>query len=274
MEPALLREAATLAERGVACALAVVVETRGSVPGKVGATMLVTADGTSRGTVGGAGLEERVRKLCRDALAAGRGGVHAFDLANWKEDGLDSVCGGTVTVAISVVDAVPHLLLVGGGHCAQALARLCDHLGYGYTVVDSRPAFASEDLFPKARAVLCGDPADFIRLAEDLSAFSHCYLLGHSHHEDGAALVALLERGFPGVIGVIGSRSKMRAFRERAAERGIPEGAFARVRSPIGVDVGARTPAEIGVAVAAEIIHDLRKAAPRSAAERRTEPFP
>jgi len=140
--------------------------------------------------------------------------------------------------------------------------------------VDSRPAFASEELFPHARAVHGGDPAEFIRLAEDLSAFSHCYLLGHSHHEDGAALVALLERGFPGVIGVIGSRSKLRAFRERARERGIADAAFARVRSPIGVDVGAQTPAEIGVAVAAEVIRDVRAASPSRPAERETEPFP
>lgn len=264
-----------MAERGVACALAVVVETRGSVPGKTGATMIVTADGTSRGTVGGAGLEERVKRLCRDALAAGAGGVHTFDLAAWKHDGLDSVCGGTVTVAISLVDPVPHLLLVGGGHCAQALAKLCDHLDYGHTVVDSRAAFASDDLFPNARAVLCGDPAEFIRLAEDLSSFSHAYLMGHSHHEDGAALIALLERSFAGAIGVIGSQAKMHAFRERARERGISESALERVRSPIGIDVGAQTPAEIGVAVAAEVIRDVRASRVMTrGAQRHPEPLP
>src|SRR5438067_2673038 len=113
--------------------------------------MLVTADGTSQGTVGGAGLEERVKRLCVDALRSGRpGGAHTFDLASWKEGGLDSVCGGTATVAISVVAAVPHVLLVGGGHCSRALASVLDVLGYGYTVVDSRPAFAEG--FPRARA--------------------------------------------------------------------------------------------------------------------------
>lgn len=255
VEPGLLREAASLAERGVACALAVVVETHGSVPGKAGSMMLVTADGTSRGTVGGAGLEERVKKLCRDALASGKGGVHQFDLANWKDGGLDSVCGGTVKVAVHVVRAAPHLLLVGGGHCAQALAKVCDVLGWGYTVVDSRRAFASEDLFPRARAIATAEPARFVREAEELP-FSHVYVLGHSHHEDGDALIALLERGFGGVVGVIGSKSKMRAFEERARERGLStEG----VRSPIGVDVGAETPAEIAVAVAAEIVQDVHR---------------
>ncbi|MFA5862726.1 MAG: XdhC/CoxI family protein [Candidatus Thermoplasmatota archaeon] len=272
MEPGLLRQAADLAERGVACAVAVVMETRGSVPGKLGATMLVTADGTSRGTVGGAGLEERVKRLCRDALASGTGGMHTFDLAAWKQEGLDSMCGGTVAIAISLVNPVPHLLIVGGGHCSQSLAKLCDHLDYGYTVVDSRAAFASDERFPNARAVLCGDPSEFIRLAEDLSTFSHAYLIGFSHQEDGAALIALLERGFSGIIGVIGSRAKMHAFRRSALERGIAESAIARVRSPIGVDIGAQTPAEIGVAVAAEVIRDVRLGGGSGGTARRVPP--
>lgn len=254
VEPGILRQAAELAERGVACALAVVVATTGSVPGKAGATMLVTVDGTSRGTVGGAGLEERVKAHCREALRRGVGGVHTFDLANWKPQGLDSVCGGTVTVAVSVVKPVPHLLLVGGGHCTLALAQVADVLGWGYTVVDSRPEFASAERFPRARALHARVPAEWVREAEDFSLYSHAYLLGHSHREDGDALLALLERGFPGVVGAIGSRAKLHAFRERAAARGL---ALDRVRCPIGVDVGAKTPAEIAVAVAAEVIQDL-----------------
>lgn len=256
MQPSLLREAASLAERGVACALATVVAATGSVPGKVGATMLVTVDGTSRGTVGGAGLEERVKKLCVDALQRGAGGVHRFDLANWKPDGLDSVCGGAVDVAIHLVRPTPHLLLVGGGHCAQALARVCDLLEWSYTVVDSRAEYASADAFPRARALLHATPAEAIAREEDLTRYSHAYVMGHSHHEDGDALCALLARGFPGVIGVIGSRAKMRTFAQRATEQGL---SAARVRSPIGLDVGSETPAEIAVAVAAEVIRDVKR---------------
>jgi xanthine dehydrogenase accessory factor len=252
MESALLREAAELAEGGVACALAVVVDAHGSVPGKPGATMLVTADGTSRGTVGGAGLEERVKKLCVDALRSGTpGGAHTFDLAHWKPSGLDSVCGGTVTIAICVVAPVPHVLLVGGGHCARALASVLDVLGYGYTVIDSRAAFVED--YPRARATHVGAPAEFVRRAEDLP-YSHAYVMGHSHHEDGDTLIALLERGFAGRICVIGSRAKMHAFSERAAARGLSTNG---VRSPVGIDIGAQTPPEIAVAVAAEIIRDI-----------------
>lgn len=258
MRPSLLREAADLSERGVPSALAVVVATTGSVPGKVGAAMLVTLDGASRGTVGGAGLEEKVKALCREAIRAGKGGVRSFDLARWKEGGLDSVCGGTVEVAIHVLQPVPHLLLVGGGHCSLALARVLDLLEWGYTVVDSRPAFADPERFPRARAVHAARPADLVRAEEDLSRFSHAYLLGHSHEEDGDALVELLSRGYSGVVGVIGSRSKLHAFRERGVARGLSVQAFERVRCPIGVDVGATTPEEIAVAVAAEVVADAK----------------
>lgn len=255
MDPTLLREAADLADRGVACALAVVIEATGSVPGKPGATMLVTVDGTSRGTVGGAGLEERAKALCREAILRGEGGVHRFDLANWKPAGLDSVCGGTVTLAVSVVRAAPHLLLVGGGHCTEALAKVADVLGWSYTVVDSRAEFVAAERFPRARRLVAATPADLVRAEADLGNYSHAYLLGHSHHEDGEALLALLERGFPGILAAIGSRAKMHAFSERAAARGLDA---SRVRCPIGVDVGAQSPAEIAVAVAAEIVRDLR----------------
>lgn len=258
MRPSLLREAADLSERGVPSALAVVVATRGSVPGKVGAAMLVTIDGTSRGTVGGAGLEEKVKALCREALRTGAGGVHAFDLARWKEGGLDSVCGGTVEVAIHVLQPVPHLLLVGAGHCSLALARVLDLLEWGYTVVDSRPAFATPERFPRARAVHPVLPRALVAAEEDLSRYSHAYLLGHSHEEDGDALLELIARGFPGAVGVIGSRSKLHAFRERGKARGLPSSAFDGVRCPIGVDVGATTPEEIAVAVAAEVVADAK----------------
>lgn len=230
--------------------------------------MLVTVDGTSRGTVGGAGLEERVKRLCVEALQRGAGGVHTFDLARWKDEGLDSVCGGTVEIAISVVKPTPHLLLIGAGHCSRALAQLCEILDWGYTVVDSRAAFATEQSFPGAREVACGSTAGYIEGHEDLTRFTHVYVMGHSHHEDGEALLALVKRGYPGVIGVIGSRSKMHAFAERAGERGL---SLEGVRSPIGLDIGSETPAEIAIAVAAEIVRDIKGREPASDSIRKVE---
>lgn len=260
MEARIARRVGELADEGAAFAICTVARAVGSVPGKVGSVMLVRADGLSEGTVGGAGLEEKVRAAALAALASGQGTIARFDLANWKPEGLDSVCGGTVEVAIDVVNPPPHLLLFGGGHCAKALADVCDVLGWRYAVVDERAEFASRERFPRATDLAGGvDPAAWAAQA-DLSRFSHCYLLGHSHHVDTAILVAALPR-FSGFFGVIGSKAKRVSMFERARKAGVDDALLARVKCPIGLDIGAESPAEIAVAVAGEILAGRR--APR-----------
>jgi xanthine dehydrogenase accessory factor len=238
-------------------AVCVVAKAHGSVPGKAGATMLVHPDGSTEGTVGGAGLEERVRKAALACLAQGKGDLLTFDLANWKPQGLDSVCGGSVMVAIDVVAPPPHLLLIGGGHCAKALADVCDVLGWRYTVVDARAEFADAQRFPRAVATHGGMPPAEWAAKADLAPYSHLYLLGHDHHLDTATLVAALPR-FQGKVGVIGSQAKRQSMFERARKAGIEDKDLARVRCPIGLDIGAETPAEIAVAVAAEVLQQFK----------------
>ncbi len=257
MEPRIARRVGELAALGEPFAVCTVVKAQGSVPGKLGAAMIVRRDGSTEGTVGGAGLEENVRRAGLEAIARGTGDLHAFDLASWKTTGLDSVCGGTVHVAIDVVAPAPHLLLLGGGHCAKAIADVCDVLGWAYTVVDARAEFATPERFPRARAAIGGvDPAAWAGSA-DLGAFTHAYLLGHSHHVDTAVLVALAPR-FDGFVGVIGSKSKKTSMFERARKAGVEDDRLARVRIPIGLPVGAESPAEIAVAVVAEAMREWK----------------
>ena len=91
MNPGMLSIMADLERQGVRFAVAAVVETVGSVPGKLGARLILTGDGREIGTVGGAGVELQVKKLLDAALRTGRGGLHHFDLARQKPGGLDSV---------------------------------------------------------------------------------------------------------------------------------------------------------------------------------------
>ncbi|MHB8606304.1 MAG: XdhC family protein [Thermoplasmatota archaeon] len=234
-----------------------VVDAVGSVPGKLGATMLVPERGAIVGTVGGAGLEEKVKTLARAALAGGKGGVHEFTLANWREGGLDAVCGGTVKVALTVHRAMPHLLLLGGGHVAKALADQCDLLEWSYTVADSRAEFANAERFPRADATVA-QPLDKWLSAADLARFSHAFILGHDHKLDVEALEALLPR-FAGHVGVIGSKAKHTSIVERLRKRGLDDARIARIHTPIGLDIGAETPEEIAVAVVAEIMGTSRR---------------
>lgn len=258
----LLREMLRLSERRQPFAVCTVVATEGSVPGRLGSTMIVTPEGGTRGTVGGAGLEEKVKAAALEALATGKGGLHHYDLAHWKPAGLDSVCGGSVDVSILLHRALPHLLILGGGHCGKALADLAVPVDWDVTVVDARPEYAHRERFPQALATFAEEPASWCR-RNDLSGYSHAYLLGHSWELDTATLAELLPR-FEGFIGVIGSQSKRRAMFEALRARGVPESSLARVQCPIGADIGAESPEEIAVAIAAEVISTLKRSTPRT----------
>ncbi|MCI4369664.1 MAG: XdhC family protein, partial [Thermoplasmata archaeon] len=117
------REALRLMELHEPFVRACVVEAVGSVPGKLGATMIVRRDGSTMGTVGGAALEERVKELARSALGSREGGLYRFDLRKWASGGLPSLCGGSVAISLEFVPARPNVLLWGGGHVAQALGQ-------------------------------------------------------------------------------------------------------------------------------------------------------
>jgi xanthine dehydrogenase accessory factor len=198
-----------------------------------------------------------VKAAAQEAMRTGKGSLLHYDLAKWKQQGLNSVCGGSVDVSILVHRPLPHLLLFGGGHCGKALADIAHGLDWDTTIVDAREEYANRERFPHAVDVHAGDPTAWSKAAE-LSDFTHVYLLGHSWELDTDVLAALLPR-FDGWVGVIGSQAKRRAMFEELRRRGVPESRLGRVVCPIGVDIGAESPEEIAVAVAAEVIALTRK---------------
>ncbi|HYF00383.1 MAG TPA: XdhC/CoxI family protein [Planctomycetota bacterium] len=257
---AIQRRILELLEEGRAFAVATVAAAKGSVPGKPGAKMVVLADGTATGTVGGAGLEQKVKALCLRAIEERRGGLHAFDLMAYKEGGLDSLCGGSVQILVEYMAPTPHLLIAGGGHCGLEVARLCGTLGYVHSVLDDRPEYASPARFPEARRTIHATPETFFQ-AEDLSPYTHVLLVGWSHKIDTELLFHLVQK-FPRWIGLISSRTKRLEMFRRLRARGISEEALARVVAPVGLPIGAETPAEIAVSILAQVIRDVKGAAP------------
>ncbi|MEO7993620.1 MAG: XdhC/CoxI family protein [bacterium] len=242
-------------ERGAVCT---VVAVEGSVPGKLGAKMLVWPDGRQLGTVGGAGLEEQVRARAVESIASGASGLHHFTLAKWAPGGLNSICGGVVQIAIEVLIPPPHLLLCGGGHVAQAIAQAATPLEYQYSVLDDRPDFVTPALFPQAVDRIVGTPAALFGDSPlDLSRYSDIYLLGYSWELDTEYLVEILPR-FDGFVGVIGSKTKAETMRRELSERGVAADRIARIVSPIGLHIGAESPAEIAVSVLADLIQRVK----------------
>ena len=258
MDRRITREALRLMEAHQPFVRATVVRAIGSVPGKVGASMIVRTDGSAVGTVGGAALEERVRALATDALARRTSDLAHFDLKNWVEGGLPSLCGGSVDVAVEYVAARPHLLLWGGGHVAAALARLLPTLEYDFSVADDRPDWVSADRFPEAerREIVCA--ADlFDRFAPE--SFTHLYVLGYDAAKDTDVLEGALSR-FPNEIGLIASQAKRAHIFAELRRRGATEAAVLRIRAPVGLSIGAETPEEIAVSIVAEIVRSMHPA--------------
>jgi len=257
-------------ERGESVAMASVIEASGSVPGKPGARLALTLSGARFGTIGGAGLELKVEDALRGMLNGGRqqvrekgGRVETFvlykDAKGEEVTPLDSLCGGRVTVAMEVMDPMPHVLIAGGGHVGRAVAIVCDTLGWSHSVFDVRAEYAEAERYPFASELHAGSVPEFLEGedSDSLVRFSDVLLLGHDWAVDQEFLLGMLGRIEGGArprIGAIGSTVKWIAFREAAVDAGVSEEAVDSVRCPIGLDIGADSPEEIAVAVCAEIM--------------------
>lgn len=234
-------------------ALATVIGRAGSAPQVVGARLLLRADGSMIGTVGGGAIEEQVLEACRACL---RDGSARVVKANLVRD-LGMCCGGAMEVFVEYLAAEARLFLIGAGHVAQALAPLASGVGFRVTVVDDRdellelPAFSS--------AVRVARDVDELEqgLPADLCERDHLVILTRDHARDERALAHLVRRPHA-YLGMIGSVRKVHAVlarivrREQELGRPIPD--FSRVRAPVGLALGGRTPAEIAVSIVAELL--------------------
>ncbi len=180
-----------------------------------------------------------------------------------------------VELYVEIRRPVQELIVVGAGHIAQPLSHMGAVLGYRVLVLDDRPDFATRERFPDAQRVLQVDFDDpFADVA--LHERSHLVLVTRGHKYDYDCLVrALRTDPPPGYIGMIGSRRRVRATYVQLLEDGIDRTLLDRIHAPVGLDVGAETPEEIAVAVAAELVQVRRggTGAPLKNVERITERF-
>lgn len=221
---------------GARVALATVVEVRGAAPARMGFKILVRADGTAVGNVGGGVLERRVREDALAALVDGRPRMAQYRLAESGQDALGMLCGGEVTVFVEPYLPKPVLLIVGGGHIGRPLAELARIVGYDVQLVDVCPERGDRWEF---------DPAA-------VTSSTYIVLITEDHVTDEAALREALSTPAP-YIGMIGSRRKAEIILEHLRGGGTGPETLARVRAPIGLDTGGREPGEIALAIIAEI---------------------
>ena len=160
----------------------------------------------------------------------------------------------TAKVYIELHGPPARMVIVGAGHIAIPLCRVCAMLGLRVVVLDDRPEFAAPGRFPEAAAVRMIDFRDPFADTR-LDPHDHVVLVTRGHSFDYECLVRLLRMpGPPGYIGMIGSRRRVRATHEQLARDGFTSDQMKLVRAPVGLDLGGQTPVEIAVSVAAEVI--------------------
>jgi len=261
-------------ENQPACALTVI-EVNGSTPRGVGAKMLLRADGSTVGTIGGGALEAAALADGRQALESGASRVTTYSLRAQDESGPSArggaapsarggaapsargsaalgVCGGEARVFIEVLQLRSTLLIAGGGHVSQPLAELGHVLGFRIVVVDDRPEFVERARFPHADELLA---IAFDQLIQRVKITEQTYavIVTRGHEYDHLVLRQLLDTR-AAYIGMIGSRKKVRTVFDHLLAEGVPEGKLAQVYAPVGLRTGGRTPVEIALSILAEIV--------------------
>jgi xanthine dehydrogenase accessory factor len=210
-------------------------------PRALGAKMLVYADGRREGDLSLGDLDDRVAEDCASALANERAETRTYVLN-----------GAEFRVFLEPHVPPPTLIIVGAGHTSIPLSSMARIAGYHVVLVDARAAFASEERFHDVDEILVEWPHK--ALAERrIDASTYVAVLTHdSKFED--PLLPILLASPARYIGVIGSRKTQTARRERLLLEGFHDADIARLRGPIGLDLGAITPEEIAISILAEMV--------------------
>jgi len=238
--------------RGEEVALVTITASTGSTPQRVGAKMLVFADGRTVGTIGGGCYENDAFWKAREAIKARRPiNVH-YELSDDIAEETGLICGGQMDVFIEPVEPAPDVYVFGAGHVGACLARMAHDTGFRIHVVDDREKFANAEHFPPGVDVIVDDIPSWLA-SHRLPATAYAVIVTRGHKHDLDALRALTAMNLR-YCGLIGSKAKVRRIYDALREEGVSADALAHVHAPIGLDIGAITPQEIAVSILAELI--------------------
>ena len=183
----------------------------------------------------------------------------------WKEyeDQLVS-CQDTIVIRIDETDFFveiyvknPQLIILGGGHVSQPVAKIGKMLGFHVTVMDDREEFVTKERFPDADRLIQGT---YEEIPEKIPVYENAYyvIVTRGHLGDSASARQILKRPYV-YLGMIGSRNKVKLTREKLLREGFTEDQLNTIHAPIGLPIGGHMPAEIAVSITAEIVQEKNK---------------
>ncbi len=239
-------------------AVATIVNVRGSIPSFQTAKMLVRDDGSIVGTIGGGCVEADVWQAAREVMESEKPRTLKFDLNQDPRYDTGLVCGGTLEVFVEPVLPPALLYVFGAGHVALSVCKTASSAGFDVIVTDDRSSYATPERFPGAKEVHAMDFDEAMQKL-DPSESSFIVIVTRGHRDDMRILRWAVQTRAK-YVGMIGSRRKVIEISKALQAEGIPANLLERVHSPIGLDIGAVTPEEIGISITAELIAIRRHA--------------
>jgi xanthine dehydrogenase accessory factor len=239
-------------------ALATIVHTNGSIPSYESSRMLVREDGSIAGTVGGGCVEADVWAAAKEVIRTEAPRKMVFNLNHDASYDNGLICGGTLEIFVEPILPQPMLYIFGGGHVSIALANAAHAAGFAIGIVDDREAFANAQRFPMAAEIYTAFEEAFEKIRPNAATYLVTVTRGH---RDDMRVLAWAVKTQARYIGMIGSKRKVLSVYHALEKEGYSPEQFERVHAPVGLAIGAMTPEEIAVSIAAELIAVRRNAA-------------
>jgi xanthine dehydrogenase accessory factor len=252
------RRLTEMVEQGQSGVLATVIRTHRSTPRHEGSKMIILPDGSVFGSVGGGAAEARVIQEAKQVFLDGRPLCLPLDLA-----GDVGVCGGHMEIFLEPVTRADPFIVIGAGHVGRALVEVGRTLPFRFTLVDDRPGLVADLAGLPGVKLLEASPADLVATVE-VPARGAVLIASRNHELDGDYLEAVMDaenaagREFS-FLGALASRTKAAILRKRFSGEDWRHDRVSRMQYPVGLDIGAETPAEIALSVLAEAMAVMRK---------------
>jgi xanthine dehydrogenase accessory factor len=228
--------------------VATIIDSEGSAPQGGGASMAITEEGEVCGTIGGGCVERYVVKASRKVFEDGKTRIEDFNLGDNSWSGIGMSCGGQIKMMMQLVEPRERLIVFGSGWVSRACCQIAKMLDYDVIVLDP---FAEKELFPGCEVYTQGVLHKIKEIP--ITQFDSILMLT-DHRYDFEALSAVFESNAR-FIGMIGSKNRVNSTYKQLMQKGAtPEKVF-KVFAPVGLDIGAVSPAEIAVSIMAEVIH-------------------
>ncbi len=252
----LYQKISELTNKGIPLVIVTVIEKLGDGPVEVGKKMILTKDHINYGTVGGGALEFQAIELCKELLKTRLSITKKYLLKEGKElkdsETLPMECGGIVTMFFDYIGPLETIYIFGAGHVGQALTNVLKTMNFHVKVIDNRDAVVNE--FKGGDEVILSSFADYIETNE-ISENSFVIVTTPSHKYDYAVINKIIEKKIKlKYLGMICSHLKLKDFLNKTYAKFGKDVDLSNFYSPIGLDLGGGSPAEIAISIASEIL--------------------